>query len=201
METINKTKITVDVKSFRELLSGAIVCADSSKHAMPTLNTVALSMIGNELVARSTDRYRLIEGKVLLDSDDFNGELPVTLIAISDVKRIIELSKGISAGYFIIERDDSGRLSVNVNANTGLTISPVDGIFPPFDRTNEILELPARKLEPVLAISFNPKFMADFGKISKRISVTFTGEKSPIHIKLDGELVIWRAVLMPVKSA
>ena len=199
METITKTKITVDVKSFRELLSGAIVCADSSKYSMPTLNTVALSMLGNELVARSTDRYRLIEGKVLLDSDDFNGELPVTLIAISDVKRIIELSKGISAGYFIIERDDSGRLSVNVNANTGLMISPIDGDFPSLAKTNDILELPARKLEPVLAISFNTKYMADFGKISKRISVTFTGEKSPIHIKLDGELVIWRAALMPIK--
>lgn len=198
METITKTRLSVKVSALGELLDGAMTCAGKGKDTPSVLNTIALHVAGEELIARATDRYRLIEGRVTLDD---TGEFSPVLISLADVKRIIELMKGISVGYVIIERDYlNQRVSVRVNANSELILSPVEGNFPTDESTDRLLVEP-ENFQPVSEISFNPKFMADFGKISKRITVKFNGNNKPIHIKLDGDLVTWRALLMPVKSA
>ena len=197
METIEKIKIAVPVNDMRELLNGASVCAYKGKDTTTTLNSVALSVNGNKLVARATDRYRLIEGTLTLESE---SDLPVTLISLADVKRVIDLTKGISVGYMVIEREESERLTVSVNGNSALTISPVNGNFPTLENTNQLLAEQV-KLEPVGEIAFNAKFFADFGKISDRVTMRFTGDRKLINIGLDGNQVTWRAALMPMRKA
>ena len=197
METIERVKIAIPVNDMRELLEGASVCTAKGKDTLPTLNSLALSVTGNKLVARATDRYRLIEGTLTLESE---SELPVTLVSLADSKRVLDLMKGISVGYVIIERDESERLTVSVNGNSALTISPVDGNFPTVESTDRLLTEP-EKLEPVESIAFDAKLFADFGKISKRVTLKFTGDRKLINIGLDGNQVTWRAALMPMRQA
>lgn len=197
METINKTRLAIKVGEFHELITGASLCASKGKDAPITLNTIALSVSGSVLTVRATDRYRLIEGKITLEEAH---NLPVTLISLADVKRIIDLMKGISVGYVVIELDDTGRLTVSVNGNSALTISPVDGNFPTVENTESLFSEPEKR-ESIEAISFNPKLFADFGKISERVTVKFNGDRKPITIGLDGDAVIWRALLMPMRQA
>lgn len=197
METIEKIRIAVPVNDMRELLNGTSLCAGKGKNTPPILNSIALSVTGNKLMARATDRYRLIEGTLTLESE---SELPVTLISLADSKRVLDLMKGISVGYVIIERDESERLTVSVNGNSALTISPVDGNFPTVESTDRLLTEP-EKLEPVESIAFDAKLFADFGKISKRVTLKFTGDRKLINIGLDGNQVTWRAALMPMRQA
>ena len=197
METIERVKIAIQVNEMREILEGASLCAGKGKNTPPILNSIALSVTGNKLMARATDRYRLIEGTLTLENE---SELPVTLVSLADSKRVLDLMKGISVGYVIIERDESERLTVSVNGNSALTISPVDGNFPTVESTDRLLTEP-EKLEPVESIAFDAKLFADFGKISKRVTLKFTGDRKLINIGLDGNQVTWRAALMPMRQA
>lgn len=201
MDTITRERVSVQLEGARELLEGASLCAAKGKRAPESLACVALRVDGErgQLIARSTDRYRLIVGSITVEGEDRLGEI---LISLPDIKRIVDLMKGITIGYLIIEREDSGRVSFRVNANASLTIEPLSHNFPTPENFAQLLKEPDTR-EPIGEISFNPSLFADFAKISGKdnpVKVTFTAANKPITIGLTGDKVAWSALLMPMRT-
>ena len=201
MDTITRERVSVQLEGARELLEGASLCAAKGKSAPVSLACVALRVDGErgQLIARSTDRYRLIVGSITVEGEDRLGEI---LISLSDIKRIVDLMKGITIGYLIIEREDSGRVSFRVNANASLTIEPLSHNFPTLESFTQLLKEPDTR-EPIGEIAFNPSLFADFAKISGKdnpVKVTFTAANKPITIGLTGDKVAWSALLMPMRT-
>jgi DNA polymerase III sliding clamp (beta) subunit (PCNA family) len=97
MTTVSESKILTDTvelenSSLVELLEGASTHASKDK-SLYALNSVQLEGAGaGYLVARATDRFRLIEGKIETEY----GTLSKSLISLSDVKRVIELAKSLT---------------------------------------------------------------------------------------------------------
>jgi DNA polymerase III sliding clamp (beta) subunit (PCNA family) len=75
-------------ESLLELLEGASTHASKDK-SLRALNAVQVEGAGGDLIARATDRYRLIEGAVRYSE----GGLDASLIALDDIKRTITLLK------------------------------------------------------------------------------------------------------------
>lgn len=201
MDTITRERVSVQLEGARELLEGASLCAAKGKRAPESLACVALRVDGErgQLIARSTDRYRLIVGSITVEGEDRLSEI---LISLPDIKRIVDLMKGITIGYLIIEREDSGRVSFRVNANASLTIEPLSHNFPTPENFAQLLKEPDTR-EPIGEISFNPSLFADFAKISGKdnpVKVTFTAANKPITIGLTGDKVAWSALLMPMRT-
>ena len=71
-----------------ELLEGVSTHAGKDK-SLPTLNAVLIEGAGGDLIAKATDRYRLIEGAVRYG----DGGLEPSLVSLDDIKRIITLCK------------------------------------------------------------------------------------------------------------
>lgn len=201
MDTITRERVSVQLEGARELLEGASLCAAKGKSAPSSLTCVALRVDGErgQLIARSTDRYRLIVGTITVEGEDRLSEI---LISLPDIKRIVDLMKGITIGYLIIEREDNGRVSFRVNANASLTVEPLSHNFPTPENFAQLLKEPDTR-EPIGEISFNPSLFADFAKISGKdnpVKVTFTAANKPITIGLTGDKVAWSALLMPMRT-
>jgi len=197
MTTVQETKsvtdtVTVENKAILELLEGAITHAHKDKD-LHALNTVQLYNTGEGyLVARATDRYRLIEGKIEAD-----GSLAPSLVSLEDTKRVIALVKSNKLSRVTFNRIGD-LLTVSVTGSS-ITVQIIDGNFPAnFD------ELFTKNNKSVATdkASFNPAFMADYGKIAgkgKPVTVIFTGERMPMVIEVKGERVEWRVLLMPMR--
>lgn len=201
MDTITRERVSVQLEGARELLEGASLCAAKGKNAPSSLACVALRVDGEggQLIARSTDRHRLIVGSITVEGEDKLSEI---LISLPDIKRIVDLMKGITIGYLIIEREDSGRISFRVNANASLTLEPLSHNFPTPENFAQLLKEPDTR-EPIGEISFNPSLFADFAKISGKdnpVKVTFAAANKPITIGLTGDKVAWSALLMPMRT-
>lgn len=201
MDTITRERVSVQLEGARELLEGASLCAAKGKNAPSSLACVALRVDGEggQLIARSTDRHRLIVGSITVEGEDKLSEI---LISLPDIKRIVDLMKGITIGYLIIEREDSGRISFRVNANASLTLEPRRNTFPTPENFAQLLKEPDTR-EPIGEISFNPSLFADFAKISGKdnpVKVTFAAANKPITIGLTGDKVAWSALLMPMRT-
>lgn len=201
MDTITRERVSVQLEGARELLEGASLCAAKGKNAPSSLACVALRVDGEggQLIARSTDRHRLIVGSITVEGEDKLSEI---LISLPDIKRIVDLMKGITIGYLIIEREDSGRVSFRVNANASLTLEPLPHTFPTPENFAQLLKEPDTR-EPIGEISFNPSLFADFAKISGKdnpVKVTFAAANKPITIGLTGDKVAWSALLMPMRT-
>ena len=201
MDTITRERVSVQLEGARELLEGASLCAAKGKRAPESLACVALRVDGErgQLIARSTDRYRLIVGSITVEGEDRLSEI---LISLPDIKRIVDLMKGITIGYLIIEREESGRVSFRVNANASLTVEPLSHNFPTPENFAQLLKEPDTR-EPIGEIAFNPSLFADFAKISGKdnpVKVTFTAANKPITIGLTGDKVAWSALLMPMRT-
>lgn len=200
MDTITRERVSVQLEGARELLEGASLCAAKGKSAPASLTCVALHVDGErgQLIARATDRYRLIVGSVTVEGEDRLSEI---LISLPDIKRIVELMKGVTIGYLIIEREGE-RISFRVNANASLTLEPLSHNFPTPENFAQLLKEPEQR-EPIGEISFNPSLFADFAKISgkdKPVKVTFAAANKPITIGLIGDKVEWSALLMPMRT-
>lgn len=199
MDTITRERVSVQLEGARELLEGASLCAAKGKSAPSALSSVALRVDGGRLIARSTDRYRLIVGSVAIEGEGEGAEI---LISLPDIKRILDLMKGITIGYLIIEREGE-RVSFRVNGNASLTVEPMKDNFPSIDNFEQLLkELEQR--EPIGEIAFNPSLFADYAKIvgkDKPVKVTFAAANKPITIGLTGDKVDWRSLLMPMRTA
>ena len=202
MSTIEQTKsksvkesesIEVQALALIELLEGTSTHASKDK-SLYALNSVQLESAGaGYLVARSTDRYRLIEGKIEVEY----GQLSPSLIALDDVKRVIAIAKeGKVSGKVSITRI-ADLLTVSINGSA-ITLTLLDANYPAtFD---DLLNKSER--EQLGEVSFNPAFFSDYAKIAGKgnaVRVEFTGKNKPYIIHLPVTKVEWRALLMPMR--
>ena len=108
MTTVQETKSVTDTVELEnsalvELLEGASTHASKDK-SLYALNSVQLEGAGaGYLVARATDRFRLIEGKIEIEY----GTLSKSLISLSDVKRVIELAKSNKVSKVTLNRTNN----------------------------------------------------------------------------------------------
>jgi DNA polymerase III sliding clamp (beta) subunit (PCNA family) len=184
--------ITVSSIELLELLEGAITHADKGKNALRALNSVQLLGGAGTLAARATDRYRLIEGKIKGE-----GHLSHTLIALDDIKRVIEVAKANKVTRITLNRIGD-LLTVSTNGSS-LTLTVLDANYP--NTFNDLLNESNRA--SFYEVSFNPAFFADYAKIAGKgnpVRVEFIGDNKPIIIHLPAGKVVWKALLMPMRS-
>ena len=183
--------VEVSAVALIELLEGTITHADKGKNALRALNSVQLESVSGYLVARATDRFRLIEGKI-----EGEGHLDHTLIALDDIKRVIEVAKANKIARVTLNRIGD-LLTVSTNGSS-LTLTALGENYP-----NSFGDLFAKgEVSAIETIAFNPAYFADYAKIvgkGVQVSVTFKGERMPMVIGLAGEKVEWKALLMPMR--
>ena len=197
METIEQDRvgltnsISVQGLTLLELLEGASTHADKGKSALHALNSVQLLGGAGSLIARGTDRYRLIEGKI-----EGEGHLDHTLISLDDVKRVMETIKSNKLARVTLTRIGD-LLTVSLDGSS-LTLNVLDANYP--NSFDDLLNKSER--ESLGETSFNPAYFADYAKIAGKgnaVRVEFTGERKPIIIHLPATKVTWRALLMPMR--
>jgi DNA polymerase III sliding clamp (beta) subunit (PCNA family) len=197
MQTVKDGKSITDSVSVQgitllELLEGASTHADKGKSALHALNSVQLEGEGDGyLSARATDRFRLIEGKV-----EGDGTLAPSLIALDDVKRVIDLVKGNKLARVSLNRIGD-LLTVSLDGSS-LTLNLMSANYPA--TFNDLLNKSER--EPLGEVAFNPALFADYAKIAGKgnaVRVEFTGDRKPMIIHLPVTKVTWRALLMPMR--
>ena len=189
--TLVMNSLTVKAIAVVELLEGASTHADKGKSALRALSSVQLLGGAGQLIARATDGYRLIEGRV-----EGEGHLDHSLIALDDIKRVISLAKDSKLALLTLTRVGN-LLTVSVSGSA-ITIQLLDDNYP--NSFSDLLNKEER--ESLGGISFNPAYMADYAKIvgkGNAIKVEFQGEKKPMTIILKGERVEWKALLMPMR--
>lgn len=128
MNIVEEDKIVTNSLSVKaiaivELLEGAITHADKGKDALRALNSVQILGGAGQFIARATDRYRLIEGKV-----EGEGHLDHSLIALDDIKRVISLAKDMKMALLTFTRVGN-LLTVSV-AGSAITIQLLDDNYP-----------------------------------------------------------------------
>ena len=197
METVQEDKILTDTVELEnsalvELLEGASTHSSKDK-SLYSLNSVQLEGEGaGYLVARATDRYRLIEGKIEVE----HGQLTKSLISLSDVKRVIELAKSNKLSKVTLNRIGD-LLTVSVTGSS-ITVQLLDANYPA--SFEDLLSKSER--ESLDEIAFNPALFADYSKIAGKnnpVRVEFTGKGKPMVIHLPITKVEWRALLMPMR--
>ena len=198
MSTVQETKSVTDTVELEnsalvELLEGASTHSSKDK-SLHSLNSVQLEGEGaGYLVARATDRYRLIEGKIEVE----HGQLSPSLVSLADVKRVIELAK--SAKYSKVTLNRIGDLLTVSVSGSSITVQLLDANYP---KTFDDL-LSKSEREPLGEIAFNPALFADYAKIAGKgnaVRVEFMGKGKPMMIHLPITKVEWRALLMPMRT-
>jgi DNA polymerase III sliding clamp (beta) subunit (PCNA family) len=175
-----------------ELLEGVSTHAGRDK-SLPTLNALEIEGEGGLLIARATDRYRLIEGQ----GRALDGSLDKALISLDDTKRIIALLKAHKAHLIGLNRI-SNALTVSALGDS-LTVTLLDGTFPP---TSELFSKSEGEPVAVEGVAFNPAYFADYAKIAGKgagVKIYFTGEGKPIRVRITSDKITWRALLMPMR--
>jgi DNA polymerase III sliding clamp (beta) subunit (PCNA family) len=175
-----------------ELLEGVSSHAGRDK-SLPVLNAVEVEGGGGLLIARATDRYRLIEG----GARALDGSLDKALISLEDIKRIITLAKAHKPNLVALNRlGDSLTVS---SLGDSLTVALLDGTFPP---TSELFSKSEGDPVAIEGVAFNPALMADYAKIAGKksaIKLYFTGEGKPMRVRITSDTINWRALLMPMR--
>lgn len=202
MDTIEQTKelegervsdsVEVSASALIELLEGTITHASKDK-SLRALNSAQLESVSGYLVARATDRFRLIEGRIEIESGDLN----TSLVSLEDIKRVIAIAKeGKISGKVSLNRIGD-LLTVSVNGSS-ITLTVLDATYPPsFDSL-----LNNQERAELGEVNFNPAFMADYAKIAGKgnaVRVEFIGQGKPMLIHLPVTKVEWRALLMPMR--
>ena len=197
MTTVSESKILTDTVQLEnsalvELLEGASTHSSKDK-SLYSLNSVQLESEGaGYLVARATDRYRLIEGKIEIE----HGQLSKSLLSLADVKRVIELAKSNKVSKVTLNRIGD-LLTVSVSGSS-ITVQLLDANYPA--TFNDLLSKSER--EPLGEVAFNPALFADYAKIAGKgnaVRVEFIGKGKPMMIHLPVTKVEWRALLMPMR--
>jgi DNA polymerase III sliding clamp (beta) subunit (PCNA family) len=184
--------IELEGEQLLTLLEGVSTHAGRDK-SLPTLNAVEIEGGGGAFTARATDRYRLIEGQ----ARGLEGSLDKALISLEDIKRIITLAKAHKNNLVSITRLGNA-LSVSSLGNVA-TFNLVEGTFPP---TSELFDKSEGEPSPITGVAFNPALMADYAKIAGKgsaIKLYFTGEGKPMRVRITGDKILWRALLMPMR--
>jgi DNA polymerase III sliding clamp (beta) subunit (PCNA family) len=200
MDTVERESVTVNAVNYVEgegeslltLLEGVSTHASKDK-GLPTLNAVQLESEGGALIARATDRYRLIEGTI----QALDGRLDVSLISLDDIKKVITLLKAHKAHRVQLSRIGD-TLTVSALGDS-MTVTLLEGRYPPMQ---ELLEKSESEPVAVDSMAFNPALMADYAKIAGKgegIKLYFHGDVKPMRVRITGHKVTWRALLMPMK--
>ena len=179
-----------------ELLEGVSSHAGRDK-SLPVLNAVEVEGGGGLLIARATDRYRLIEGQARVLEGYLEGRLDKALISLDDIKRIITLLKDQKSSIMSVTRDDNS-LTVSVLDNS-VRVKVLGGTFPP---TSELFSKSEGKPSAIEGVAFNPAFFTDYAKIAGKgaaIKIYFTGEGKPMRVRITSDTINWRALLMPMR--
>ena len=197
MSTMEENKVGVnyvesDGALLLELLEGVSTHAGRDK-SLPTLNAVHIESEGGLFKAKATDRYRLIEGSL----HSLDGRLEPSLISLDDIKRVITLCKAHKANRVQLSRIGDA-LTVSSLGDT-ITFTLLGGTYPP---TEELLAKSEGEPTAIDSVAFNPAYMADYAKIAGKgaaIKVYFTGAGKPMRVRITGDAIIWRALLMPMR--
>lgn len=210
MDTITRADtlqgLTLDASTALDLLTGAAIAAHS-KADLPALNCVNLSAAGGILTAVSTDRYRLIYGEITLAGEG-EGEgitLDPISIPLADIKRITAAIKALpkaALGRATVSLNRAGDiLTVTINAGEGgtnLVINLYTGQkFPPFKHLFE------GEAAPVSELRLDAAYLASFDKVPTSGGgqlITFTGDRKPIRVKINHEIITWHGLLMPMRQ-
>lgn len=197
MSTMEENKVSLNYveiagDSLLELLEGVSTHASKDK-GLRTLNAVQIEGAGGDLIARATDRYRLIEGAVRY----MDGGIDASLVSLDDIKKIITLLKSHKLHLVNIHRVGDA-LTVS-SLGDAVTFTLLDGTFPP---TEELFKKSEGEPSAIDSVAFNPALMADYAKIAGKgapIKVYFTGEGKPMRVRITGDKITWRALLMPMR--
>ena len=199
MSTLEDNKVAVNYVELEgaillTLLEGVSTHADKDK-ARPTINALHIESEGGLFKAKATDRYRLIEGSL----PTLDGRLEPSLISLDDIKRVIALCKDHKANRVQFSRIGDAITVSSLGDAITLTVS--DGTYPP---TEDLFAKSENEPVAVEGVAFNPAFMADYAKIAGKgaaIKVYFTGEGRPMRVRITGDKITWRALLMPMRYA
>ena len=194
MEDTKLDTLTIGAGDLADLLLGASVAMDKGKDSISRLGSVYLSATGGKVIAKASDRYRLIVGEITLAGESELGELQ---IRANDVKNILATIKANKiAGEITLTRVGDS-LSVAIGG-TSLSVYLGGETFPPYEH------LLAGESVPVAGISFNATYMADFGKVpcshkGGQLVVEFMGDNKPIKVTIPHNKITWNALLMPMR--
>jgi DNA polymerase III sliding clamp (beta) subunit (PCNA family) len=189
-EGLNYIEVAGDL--LLELLEGVSTHAGRDR-SLPTLNAVEVEGGGGLLVARATDRYRLIEGS----ARSLDGSLDKALVSLDDIKRIIALLKS-HKGHLIGLNRIGNALTVNALGDS-LTVTLGEGTFPP---TEHLFKNSEGDPVAVEGVALNPAYFTDYAKIAGKkaaIKIYFTGEGKPMRIRITSDTINWKALLMPMR--
>jgi len=197
MDTLEREKIGLNNLELEgalllELLEGVSTHACKDK-ALMGLNAVQIEGGGGLFIARATDRYRLIEGSI----GTLAGDLDKALISLEDIKRIITLLKA-HKGHLVSFTRLGDALTISALGDA-ITFTLLDNNYPAF---SELFAKGEGDPVAVEGMAFNPAFMADYGKIAGKgnaIKIYFTGENKPMRVRITGDAITWRALLMPMR--
>ena len=197
MSTMEENKVGVNYVELEgdnllQLLEGVSSHAGKDK-SLPTLNAVHIESEGGLFKAKATDRYRLIEGSL----HSLDGRLEPSLISLEDIKRTITLCKAHKANRVQLSR--IGDTITVSSLGDAITFTLLGGTYPP---TEELLAKSEGEPTAIDSVAFNPAYMADYAKIAGKgaaIKVYFTGAGKPMRVRITGDAIIWRALLMPMR--
>jgi len=197
MSTMEENKVAVNYVEVEgaillELLEGVSSHSGKDK-TMPTLNAVHIESEGGLFKAKATDRYRLIEGSL----STLDGRLEPSLIPLYDIKRVIALCKDHKAN--LVQFSRIGDTITVSSLGDAITFTVSGGTYPP---TEQLLSDSEGEPSAIDSIAFNPAYMADYAKIAGKgaaIKVYFTGAGKPMRVRITGDAIIWRALLMPMR--
>jgi DNA polymerase III sliding clamp (beta) subunit (PCNA family) len=196
MSTLDDNKVAVNYVELEgdnllELLEGVSSHAGKDK-SLPVLNAVHIESEGGLFKAKATDRYRLIEGSL----SSLDGRLEPSLIPLYDVKRVIALCKDHKAN--LVQFSRIGDTITVSSLGDAITFTISGGTFPPVE---QLLSDSEREPIAVEGVAFNPAFMADYAKIAGKgnaIKIYFAGDNKPMRVRITGDKITWRALLMPM---
>jgi DNA polymerase III sliding clamp (beta) subunit (PCNA family) len=196
MNTIEENKVAVNYvelegESLLELLEGVASHASKDK-SLPTLNAVQIESEGGLFKARATDRYRLIEASLPI----LDGRLDISLVSLEDIKRIITLCKAHKANLVQLSRIGDA-LTIS-SLGDAITFTLLEGKYPP---TEQLFSNSEGEPSAIEGVAFNPALMADYAKIAGKgaaIKIYFNGHNKPMRVRITGDKITWRALLMPM---
>jgi DNA polymerase III sliding clamp (beta) subunit (PCNA family) len=197
MSTIEENKVAINYVEVEgvtllTLLEGVASHAGTDK-SLPTLNAVHIESEGGLLKAKATDRYRLIEGSL----PTLDGRLEPSLIPLYDIKRVIALCKDHKAN--LVQFSRIGDTITVSSLGDAITFTVLAGTFPP---TEQLLTDSEGDPVAIDSVAFNPAFMADYAKIAGKgqaVKIYFTGNNKPMRVRITGDKITWRALLMPMR--
>ena len=190
-------RLEIGANDLLDLLSGAII-ATGRDSSLPTLTGIYLVSEGNTLTATATDRYRLITGKVKVESSDTF----TALLLNKDAETVIKALKPM------VKRGDSTLVKVNVVMGHIDFLCPdyvqgfrlLDGTFPPYEH------LLSMDLADSGKMAFNCSFLGDFAKIPTGypkhdipVKFIFHGDSKLVTITVAHPSIAWRGGIMPMR--